>query len=225
MESTQKAYDETLDDLKKKYQETNQVELNKINSLLNDRLKLEKHYNDIIMANDIQHQKDINAILLAKEQSTTQFYTELYAVDDNLTEIENDYAFNIKKQETDYSNNKQQIVDETLAIKEEYNNSLSNYISNRKAIINHLPIAMKENEKELVAHYKEKNKEIDLKLIQSKKDLSLKKTLEKKNLSTIDFNYKTAVLKIEASDKRQKIREKKNLIKEKNYVVDIIGEN
>jgi len=225
MESTQKAYDETLDDLKKKYLETNQVELNKINSLLNDRLKLEKHYNDIIMDNDIQHQKDINAILLAKEQSTTQFYTELYAVDDNLTEIENDYAFNIKKQETDYSNNKQQIVDETLAIKEEYNNSLSNYISNRRAIINHLPIAMKENEKELVAQYKEKNKEIDLKLIQSKKDLSLKKTLEKKNLSTIDFNYKTAVLKIEASDKRQKIKEKKNLIKEKNYVVDIIGEN
>ena len=211
MQFTKEAFERTEYLNKNKFDDTNNNELNKIKSLIDDKNKMEIRYNNIIKNNDMKHQKEINEILLAKQNSTAQFYTELYAVDDNLIDIEKDYYNYLKNHEAKYANDKQSIVDETLRIKEEYNNSLSNFISNRRAIINHLPIAIKENEKELIADYKEKNRELDLKLIQSKKDLNNKKNLEKKNLNTIELNYKSAVLKIESNDKIQKIKERKNL--------------
>ena len=39
----------------------------------------------------------------------------------------------------------------------------------------------------------------------------------------IEFNYKTALLKIEVNDKRQKAKEKKNLAN--NYKVDVVSAN
>jgi len=209
--STTEAFDRNMFANKSKFEDTNNEEIGKIASLNVDKNRLEAKYNNIIKNNDMKHQREINEILLAKKNSTSQFYTELYAVDDNLSDIESDYFDYVKAKDQEYENNKQSIIDDTLRIKDEYNKSLSNFIANRRAIINHLPIAIKENEKELIADYKEKNRELDLKLIQSKKDLNLKKANEKKNINMIELNYKSAIIKIESNDKIQKLKEKKNL--------------
>jgi hypothetical protein len=195
---------------KQKYTNNNLVELERIKNLVDERESLEKKYNKIIKENDSNHKLEISRILEAKKNSTNQFYTELYAVSDNLSDIEKDYYANIKIFEDKYENDKQTIIDETLKIKDEYNQSLKNYILNRKAIIHHLPIAIKENEKELIADYKEKNKDLDLKLVQFKKETSTKNNLIKKNLNTIELNYKAALIKIDAKEKIQISKERKN---------------
>ena len=195
---------------KQKYTNNNLVELERIKNLVDERESLEKKYNKIIKENDSNHKLEISRILEAKKNSTNQFYTELYAVSDNLSDIEKDYYANVKIFEDKYENDKQTIIDETLKIKDEYNQSLKNYILNRKAIIHHLPIAIKENEKELIADYKEKNKDLDLKLVQFKKETSTKNNLIKKNLNNIELNYKAALIKIDAKEKIQKSKERKN---------------
>ncbi len=211
IKDTTDAYNDNEEKEKRKFINNNNLELDRIKSLNNDKAKLEKQYRDIIKNNDNLHQKEINEILDDKNNSTNNFYIELYAVDDNLNEVEKDYYLTSKEKEQAYMNSKQEIVDETLATKQEYNQALSNYISSRKDLINHLPIAIKENHKELLADYKEKNKELDLKLIQSKKELNLQKYNEKKNLQTIELNYKSSILKIDINDKKQKNKEKKVL--------------
>jgi len=196
---------------KRQFENTKQEDLANIKSLINERNEIEKRYNTTIKNNDDYHKKDINRILLAKSNNTNQFYTELYAVGDNLKDIENGYYDFVKKHNNDYEDKKQQIIDETIEIKNSYNVSLSNYIKHRRAIINHLPSALKENEKELILDTKNKNKDIELKLIQNKKDFTIKKRQEKKNLAAIEVNYNAAILKIDSKDKIQKIKEKKNL--------------
>ena len=200
-----------LEKTKRSFDKTNSIEIENIKSLTNERNEIEKRYNTIIKNNDIYHKKEISQILLAKNNSTNQFYTELYAVGDNLTDIEKDYNEFVKKHSNEYENKKQQIIDETIEIKNSYNESLSNYIKHRRAIINHLPSALKENEKELIQDTKNKNRDIELKLVQNKKDFQMKKRQEKKNLSIIQVNYNSALLKIDSKDKIQKIKEKKNL--------------
>lgn len=214
IKTTIEAFEKQMEQAKEKFIHTNNDELRNIKDLIDERNKIENNYNNTIKNNDLIHQQEINQILLAKKNSTNQFYNELYAVDDNLNDIEADYYFNLKNQESNYEKNKQKIVDETIQIKNDYNRALSNYISNRRAIINHLPIAIKENEKELIADFKEKNKELDLKMIQSKKEFGIKKALQKKNLNVIELNYKASIVKIEANDRSQKNKEKKNLASE-----------
>ena len=51
-------------------------------------------------------------------------------------------------------------------------------------------------------------------MIQSKKEFGIKKALQKKNLNVIELNYKASIVKIEANDRSQKNKEKKNLASE-----------
>ena len=206
-----KSYSENYEKRKKIYDIENQDELNVIKNLIMERNNIEKYYNNIIKKNDMDHKKDINLILIEKKESTNQFYTELYAVGDNLRDIELDYEDYLKNQSDIYENTKQNIVDETIEIKNGYNESLKNYIDNRKAIINHLPTAIKANEKELLEDYKKKNKDIEEKLVQSKKDLNLKKRQERKTLNIIELNYNSAIVKINSNERIQRIKERKNL--------------
>ncbi len=196
---------------KEKFNKDNQTDQNILKTLINEKTEIEKNYDNTIRRNDITHKKEINEILLSKKQNTNQFYVELYAVGDNLHDIEADYEEFLKNHTTQYEITKQNIIDETIRLKESYNESLKNYINNRKAIINHLPSAIKANEKELRETYKQKNKELDLKSVQAKKDLNTKARLEKKNLNIIEVNYNTALVKITAREKYQKAKEKKSL--------------
>ena len=196
---------------KEKFAKNNQTDLSILKSLINEKNEIEKNYDNTIRRNDITHKKEINEILLSKKQNTNQFYVELYAVGDNLSDIEADYEDFLRNHTNQYEITKQNIIDETIRLKQSYNESLKNYINNRKAIINHLPSAIKANEKDLRETYKQKNKELDLKSVQAKKDLNTRARLEKKNLNIIELNYNSALVKINAKERMQKAREKKSL--------------
>ena len=129
--------------------------------------------------------------------------------DFNLKDIEKDYYQFVKSHSEKYEIDKQIIIDETIETKNGYNETLKNYINNRKAIINHLPSAIKANEKELIDTYKTKNKELDEKLVLNKKELNAKNRAGKRNLNIIELNYNTAVVKLDAKDRVQKAKEKK----------------
>ena len=219
-EKINRNYEEDLDNYKKindanyekakdKFNKDNQVELNEIKNLIIEKTNIEKYYNNIIFKNDIDYKKNINEIYLAKKSNTNQFYTELYAVGDNLKDIEKDYYQFVKSHSEKYEIDKQIIIDETIETKNGYNETLKNYINNRKAIINHLPSAIKANEKELIDTYKTKNKELDEKLVLNKKELNAKNRAGKRNLNIIELNYNTAVVKLDAKDRIQKAKEKK----------------
>lgn len=143
-------------------------------------------------------------------QANQTFYQDYYAICDNQKDVVDKHAKDIKNLETEYQRNRVIIFDRFKKSKAQLKSMLEEYISSRNEILQHLPIAEKENEKAF--HLDDIKKSIELdetyQEIKTKSTTSMKEVLKNMDLIKAAFDSKQA--EIERNHKMSKQKERRN---------------
>lgn len=194
---------------KENFNKTNAIQLNQINNTTNELQAIEKKYVISLKQAEINYEKSMNEILEEKKNKLKEFYIELYAIDDNLHDIENDYTTFINNIDNQYNNDKDALLAKIEDKKNQIATNLDLFIKTKNELIKHLPIAIKLQIKAAYEEEKKKNIAIDIELEVEKKLLSEKKKTTKKNLSIIQSSHQSRINKIEFEHKKALLKEKR----------------
>ena len=137
------------------------------------------------------------------------FYSDYYAICDNQKDVIDKQASDIKNLELEYKKNRVIIFDRFKKSKLQLKSMLEEYIVSRNEILQHLPIAEKENEKAFRDDDRKKNIEIEENYvnIKTKSSTSLKEVL--KNMDLIKSAFDSKQSEIEHDYKMSKLKEKR----------------
>lgn len=203
-------HEDKISDCKNDFERINRKQLLEIRRLEYEYDSIERNYQRIEKTNDNKYNKSIKQVILDKKESTNQFYIELYAISDNLKDIQIDYEEYLKESTKEFEDTKTNIIQEALQKKKDFNNDLAEYIRVRNELIKQLPIQNKIDAKNLILENKETNKEIDAKLSELKSQYNERNKQIKKNLSMIESTYQSNIDKID-SDQRKAINKEKKI--------------
>ena len=137
------------------------------------------------------------------------FYQDYYAICDNQKDIINKHAQDIKNLENEYQRNRVIIFDRFKKSKLQLKTMLEEYILSRNEILQHLPVAEKENEKAFRDDDYKKNIELDQSYVEikTKSTTSTKEVL--KNMDLIKAAFDSKQSEIERDYKMSKLRERR----------------
>lgn len=194
---------------KDKYNKTNGIQQKQINNSLIELAGLEKKYALLFKQAESNYENSINEILNEKKNKLKQFYIELYAIDDNLKDIEKDYNSFINDINNKYSLDINELLNDIGNRKKKIETSLNSLINANNLLIKHLPVAIKLQIQSTIEEEKKKNLALDLELEQERKLLIEKKKTTKKNLSIILASHQARINKIDFEHKKAIAKEKR----------------
>lgn len=165
-----------------------------------NQLKIEISNHDAVV-------KKLAASIQEKMDLANQcFYQDYYAICDNQKDIINKQNEDIKSLESEYQKNRAIIFDRFKKSKAQLKVMLEEYISSRNEILQHLPVAEKENEKAFRQDDVKKNIELDERYVEAKakSTSSMKEVLKNKDLIKAAFDSKQTEIERDHRLSRQK---------------------
>jgi hypothetical protein len=168
-----------------------------------NQLKIEISNHDAVV-------KKLAASIQEKMDLANQcFYQDYYAICDNQKDIINKQDEDIKSLESEYQKNRAIIFDRFKKSKAQLKVMLEEYISSRNEILQHLPVAEKENEKAFRLDDVKKNVELDERYVEAKakSTSSMKEVLKNKDLIKAAFDSKQT--EIERDHRLSRLKEKR----------------
>ena len=165
-----------------------------------NQLKIEISNHDAVV-------KKLAASIQEKMDLANQcFYQDYYAICDNQKDIINKQDEDIKSLESEYQKNRAIIFDRFKKSKAQLKVMLEEYISSRNEILQHLPVAEKENEKAFRLDDVKKNIELDERYVEvkAKSTSSMKEVLKNKDLIKAAFDSKQTEIERDHRLSRQK---------------------
>jgi len=194
---------------KNNFIKTNNIQLKQIKNANIELEKLKHHYDSLFNESEKNYEKSIEDILEAKKKKLKQFYIELYAIDDNLLDIENEYNDFIKQYDDRFELEKLRLLKEVEDKKALIDDNLLSFIKAKNELIKHLPVGIKLQIKSVIEETRKKNTLLDEELEQEKQILSNKKKTAKKNMSNIHSSHQSRINNLDSEHKKAIAKEKK----------------
>ncbi|MBQ9449262.1 MAG: hypothetical protein IJU60_05250 [Acholeplasmatales bacterium] len=189
------------------------LKINRELDLLNDERKnLENHYEVVNKNNEEKFQKNNNAILTKKKEIMEDFYKGLYALNANKEDIENDYQNFITTSFEQFQNDKRNTIERNVEESKKIDADLELFINSRNEVLKHLPIAIREQIRELQEENKLRNLNLDESVAKQKNQFNVKTRDIKRQILSIDAIYDANIVKIDIEEKTLKNKERKNLV-------------
>ncbi len=185
---------------------------NDIKKLESEKKALDDHFEFVSKDNEIKFQKYNASIIQTKKEIMEDFYKGLYALNANKDDIENDYQSFLTNSFEKFQTDKRNTIDKSVEESRKISSDLDSYINSRDEILRHLPIAIKEQVRELQEENKLRNMNVDISIAEEKNQFNLKTRDIKKQILSIDAIYETNIVKIDIEEKALKNKERKNLV-------------
>ncbi len=203
-------YSNKLSEENEKFQEKDhQYDLD-IENLKKEENEYNLDYDNLIEDNEKVQHNTIDMIIEDRKKITDLFYSELYAVSGNFSDIENEYNIFVKDADLKFEKDKAELISKIDSESQAIDLELNKYISDKKDLINHLPQAVKEQIKEYNEDNKIKGKKLLDDLQIEKENYVLRTKDYQKLLSEIDSTYNEAIVRINSNEKRLKVKEKRD---------------
>lgn len=202
-------HSEKIKEEKEKFNERNEDLINELRKLHIEKDNVEDRFNILISDNDLLKQKNVDFNIEKRKKNTNQFYIELYAVNDNKNDIDNDHKEFMEKNDLEFENNKAKLINDVNKECHNIDLELKNYIASKKEFVSQLPTVIKERKRELVENNKLKQRELEELLKKENDASSLREKDLNKLLEQIYSNCDEAIGKINIKEKKQKLKEKK----------------
>lgn len=197
---------------REKYDDINERIAGELKNLDNEMKNIIHHYEDLIEENENAHLAHTNDILNRKNEYLEKFYRDLYAINSNKEDIEKDYNAFLSKSYDDLQNAKKEQIEKSIQEQNKLENDLLVFIESRDEIVKHLPIAVKEQIRDLQEENKNKNHVIDDELLNERNEYQTKTRELKRVIASIDAIYQANILKHEIECKKLEGKERKNLV-------------
>lgn len=207
-----------IEENQKEYDKKVSTYIQELKTLKNQYQEEEKKYKDILQENDERYQEEIKLILQKKKESLNRFYTEFYAMCDNLTGIKTNYKTESRNRENRFQRDKMDLTKTIISEKTEVSENLENFIKAKEELINHLPTATKFQSQQLHKETREINAGIENEIKQVKAKFNIERKNIQKNISNIHSNLEQTLLENETKHQKDIMKEKKNHIAQTRHL-------
>ena len=199
-----------LNNNKNEYDKKVSYHLQELKALESKYLSEERKYNTQLKQTDDEYKTEMKELVTSKANSMSRFYSEFYAMCDNLNEIVENYKLDKNTSNTNFQNDKLLLSKNIIQEKNTLTSNLDNFIKTQNALINHLPLAAKFQSQQIQKETKSLNLELDFEMKNAKNKFNNERKMIQKNISNIKQALEQAL--IENEDKHQEAinKEKKN---------------
>lgn len=199
-----------IEENKKEYDKKVAVYIQELKNLDVQYTAEEKRYALMLKENDLQYNTEVKQILEDKKQSLARFYTEFYAMCDNLEGIISNYKQESHELENKFQSDKLSLTKHILNEKNAITESLDSFIKAKEELINHLPAATKYQSQQLHKETREINAGIENEIKNAKLKFNIERKAIQKNISNIQATLEQTLMENEVKHQKNIIKEKKN---------------